>query len=589
MHPTSSSARRLIGIALGNEPADMVIENGILMDVYTGRMLPQRSVAVWDKWVAYVGKDATYTIGKNTKVIQANGRVICPGYVDSHTHLCNYYDIADFLAYAIPGGTTTYITEVESYGFVLGAEGFRAFLNQVDSRPVKFYCVIPPMVTLSKATEKYHISREEARELLKDPRVIGLGETYWQAAIMNPDDRVLGLMQETLRAGKSVQGHAAGATDKKLAAYAAAGAMSCHESISTQDILSRLELGYYAMVREGDIRRDLEIILPLKDKINLRRLILVTDGTNPSLLLKEGYLVDVVQKAVHLGLEPIQAVQMVTLNPAEHFRLDHLIGGIAPGRFADILLLPEPGVMKPEMVISNGQIVAENGEVTVPIKRVPYPERLLETVKIGTISSSDLAVPTSDARQRHDVRTIDIQPGGLVTKEGRSEARVVNGHYVSDPERDLLKMVSIERASGRGEKFIGFVRGWGQREGAVATTLGWETLGITAIGANDDDLSAAINSVIRNQGGVSLSLNGELLVDIPFRVGGYISEMSIEKLDAKLKNFEKAIKSLGSDHDSSLLILGTLTSAAIPFIRITEKGYFRFRENDLVGISILPS
>jgi adenine deaminase len=573
-----------MAVSLGDEPADMVIKDGTLMEVYTGRMLLRRSVAVWDKWIAFVGPDATHTIGKHTQVIQANGRVVCPGYVDSHTHLCNYYDIADFLPYAVPGGTTTYVTEVESFGFVLGAEGFRAFLDQVDNRPVKFYCLIPPLVTLSKAAESYQISREEARELLKDPRVIGLGETYWQAAIMNPDDRVLELMQETLRAGKSVQGHAAGASDKRLAAYAVAGAMSCHESISTQDILSRLELGYYTMVREGDIRRDLEIILPLKDEINLRRLILVTDGVNPSLLLEEGYLVDVVQKAVDLGFEPIQSVQMVTLNPAEHFGLDHLIGGIAPGRCADILLLPELGVMRPEMVISNGRVVAENGEVTVSIRRMPHPKRLLETVNIGTISSLDLALPLPEAQPGSDIRTIDIQPGGLVTREGRSEARVSNGHYVSDPGRDLLKIVFIERVSGCGEKFIGFVRGWGQREGAVATTLGWEALGITAIGANDDDLSVAINSVIRNQGGMSLSLNGELLVDIPCRVGGYISQMRIEELGAKLDDFKKTIKPLGSNLDFPLLTLCIMTSAAIPFIRITEKGYFRFRESDLVGI-----
>jgi adenine deaminase len=364
-----SPNRRLIETALGNEPADMVIRNGALMDVYTGRMVPQRSVAIAGKWIAYVGPDASHTIGERTKVIEAEGRIISPGYMDTHTHLDSYWDISDFLRYAIPCGTTTLITEVESFGYALGAEGFKVFLDQVRHRPVKFFCLIPPMVTLSPALKSLFITPDQARELLQDDMVLGLGESYWQAVVLTEDNRVLELMQETLRAGKSVQGHAAGAFDRKLCAYAAAGALSCHEAISSEDVVSRLELGYYAMIREGEIRRDLEILLPLKDRIDLRRVILVTDGIGPDLLIKHGYLVDVVQKAVNMGFDPVKVVQMVTINPAVHFGLDHVTGGIAPNRFADILILPEEGHMKPDLVISEGRIIAEGGSVTIQIGR----------------------------------------------------------------------------------------------------------------------------------------------------------------------------------------------------------------------------
>ncbi|MCJ7683447.1 MAG: amidohydrolase family protein, partial [Desulfobacteraceae bacterium] len=434
--------RKLADIALGREPADTVIRDGVLMDVYTGRILPDRSVAIKDRWIAYVGPDAGHTIGEKTEVIEADGRLICPGYIDAHTHLATYWDIADFLAYTIPCGITTHVTEAEAYAFILGAEGFRAFLDQIGNQPVKIYGLIPPMVSLSPASEPLLINRDEIKDLLKDPRVMGLGESFWQGTIMTRDNRVLELIQETLKAGKSVEGHAAGAFDTKLAAYAGAGALSCHEAISTDDVLSRLELGLYAMIREGDIRRDLEIVLPLKDRIDLRRVILVTDGTNPIDLVKRGYMIDIIQKAVDIGFKPIEAVQMVTLNPAEHFGLDHLMGGIAPGRYADILLLPKDGEMKPELVISEGRVVARNGKTVVEIPATPYPGYLLKTVRVDPVSSSDFAVP---AHGPGDIRTIDIQPGGLVTREGKATPKVVNGQLEADPERDLLKIVFIER------------------------------------------------------------------------------------------------------------------------------------------------
>jgi len=576
--------RRLLETALGNEPADMVIKDGILLDVYSGRMLPNRSVAIIDKWIAYVGPDASHTIGKQTKVIEANNRIISPGYMDAHTHLACNCDLSDILAYVIPGGTTTIVTEAEYYVFASGAEGFRIFLDQIRNRPIKIYGLIPPMVTISPASESLYITREEAKEFLKADDVIGLGESYWQTAILTSDDRVLELIQETLSAGKSVEGHAAGAFDRKLAAYASAGALSCHEAISTEDVLSRLELGYYVMIREGYIRRDLEIVLPIKDKIDMRRFILVTDGTSPQLLVERGYVTDVVQKAVDLGLDPVEAVQMVSLNPAEHFGIDHFTGGISPGRLADILLLPEPGKMMPDLVISNGRIVAEKGRTTVPLPKVPHPSQFFKTVRIDPVSVSELRLSLKGINSKEYVRTMDIQPGGLVTREGKVKVSGSGDELTADPENDLLKCVFIERASGRGEKFIGFIRGWGQKSGAVATSLGWDISGIIAIGADDHDLATAINRVIENQGGTALAVGGELVVDMPASAGGYIYDMRIEDLVAKLNHFQETVTALGSDLDFAHLTLFTLGSAAIPFIRITEKGYFRFREDDMVGI-----
>ncbi|OIP38934.1 MAG: adenine deaminase [Deltaproteobacteria bacterium CG_4_8_14_3_um_filter_51_11] len=578
--------RKIVDTALGNRAADLVVRNGILMDVYTGRMLPGRSVAMVDEWIAYVGPEAEHTIGPGTRMIDACGSVICPGFIDAHTHLINYFSIPEFLSYAIPSGVTTIVTELECYGFTLGADGVKIFLDQTDICPIKIYALVPPMISLSPAVKQLMIRPEEMAGLFEYPRVIGLGESFWQGTILTSDERVLELISETKKARKSVQGHAAGAFDRKLAGYAATGVESCHEAISPEDVLNRLEMGLYAMIREGDIRRDLEIILPLKGKIDFRRLILVTDGTNPALLMQNGYLQDVVQKAIDLGIAPMDAVRMVTLNPAEHLGLDTLTGGIAPGRHGDLLILPDPQTIKPQLVISKGRVVAREGRMKVSIPQAEYPDGLMNTVRAASISPLDLRLHESHADADGMVRTMDIQQGGLVAREGRGRPIVVSGLLAADPGKDLLKIFFMERISGRGESFIGFVRGWGQKRGAVATTLCWDAGGIIGIGENDEDLAAAINRLIDLQGGTSIFVDGGLKMDIPLRAGGYVSELKMPELADRLKSFQEIMTSLGTTLDFAHLSLSVLTTPAIPFIRITEKGYYRFREGDVVGLGV---
>jgi adenine deaminase len=584
MSHAGAHRRGLLETALGNKPADLVIRDGVLMDVYTGRLVPHQSIAVADRWIAYVGPDADYAIGERTRVIEARGRVVAPGFVDPHTHIASLYNISDFLKYAIPGGTTTYITEVESYPFALGATGFRAFLDQVRNRPVKIFCLIPPMVTASPAAAPLSITTREAKKLLEDEQVLGLGESYWQNIIPTPDNRILQLIQATIKAGKSVQGHAAGATDRKLAAYAAAGAVSCHEAVSPEDILSRLEMGFCVMLREGYVRRDLESLRPLIGRIDLGRCCLCTDGAGPEFLLSRGYFTDVVQKAVEMGIKPIEAIRMATLTPATHFGLDHLLGGVAPGRYADCIILPRPETMAPDIVISEGRVVAEKGKTVVPLPRVPFPDRLLKTMRVPLVSPEQFAVPLSACSMEGRVRTMDIQANGLVAREGSAEISAREGRVLADPGKDLLKIVFMERVSGRGELFVGFVRGWGLKRGAVASSLVWDASGIVAIGVADQDLAAAVNRVIKLQGGTVLALGGEIVLDIPCPIAGYLSDAPIEDLAAQLTAFQKAVKDLGSRLESAHLTLVTQTTAAIPFIRITEKGYYRFRENDYIGI-----
>jgi adenine deaminase len=338
------------------------------------------------------------------------------------------------------------------------------------------------------------------------------------------------------------------------------------------------------MIREGDIRRDLEILQPLKDQIDFRRLILVTDGTNPELLVERGYLVDVVQKALDLGIPLVDAVRMVTLNAAEHFGLERELGGLAPGRQADVLLLPAEDRARPDMVIARGEVVVWDGRLIQDILRKPMPDQLYRTVRLDPVTAQDLAVPAPINEGELEVRTMEVQPGGLVTREGRATARVREGRCLADPEHDLLKVAFWERATGRGDKFVGFVRGWGLSKGALASSVTWDALGVAAVGADDDDLAAAVNRVIELQGASVACHQGGVLEEISFGAAGYVSDLPVEQVARRMRSFQRKAESLGCGLPYAHLTLNITSATAIPFIRMTEEGYYRFRQGDIKGL-----
>ena len=577
----ANDKNKVLLTALGKRPADLVIINGTLIDVYTKRVIPERSVALCGEYIAYTGPDASHTIGRHTRIIDAGGRILSPGYIDSHTHIEKYWDINEFLKYALVGGTTSYITNLNSYGLAAGKRGVEAFLSQIRDVPVDIRCLVPSLVSLSPAVQGQYIDRDGLAALLGDEKIAGIGESYWQEVIGGAGSRFLASMETVEAAGKIIEGHGAGAADKKLAAYTATGVRSCHEAITSEQVLQRLEMGLYAMVREGDIRRDLDILLPIIDGIDTSRVILVTDGTNPAALIEDGYFVDVLQKAVDMGIDPVRVISMATLNPATYLGIDHQVGGIATGRLANILILPGLDRLRPDLVIARGQVVAENGVMTVSLPSCPPQPFLFDTVKIPEITVALLRTPQGE--NKSTVRCLDIDAGGLVTTEGFCDAPVCSGDFVQNPDQDLLKLVFMERVSGNGEYFTGFVRGWGANKGAVATTLCWDASGVVAVGAVDEDLALAMNTVANMRGGIVVVVEGTIIFSMPFPVAGYVSTNPMTELAQGFRHFQALMTSLGCPLDFALRTIGTLTSAAIPFFKVNEKGYYRFREKQTIG------
>jgi adenine deaminase len=576
----------LMKVALGEAEADLAIINGSEANVYTGEVIERASVLIKGDRIAYVGSDVGKAIGPSTRVIDAEGKTLVPGFIDGHTHIDTIYSISELLRFAIQGGTTTIITESANIGCALGYEGVKEFLSSTQNQPIKLFVTAPPMVTISPVTEEHALTVGELRQLLRRKEVIGLGEPYW-GEVVGGEGRVLELIAETIKWGKKVDGHSAGARDKKLQAYVSSGVSSCHEPINAEEVLERLRLGLFILVREGEIRRELEAISQLKDEnIDLTRLAISTDGVGPGQLVSDGYMEFVVQKAINLGFKPLQAIQMATINVAQHFALDDFIGGIAPGKYADIVVIPDLKTIRAEYVISNGQVVAQNGQPLVLPREHRYPQSIRNSIHLARdFTADDFAIPVESSRKEVKVRLID-QVTNLVTREELAAMPVSDGQLKSDAAKGILKVAAIERSFGSGKSFVGLIKGIGLKRGAIATSAVWDCGDIIVVGADESDMAQAVNRIKELEGGTVVCAGGRIMAEIAFPVAGGISTEPMETLADKLGRVQQAAADLGTSFPDIRLTLAVLPTAAIPFLRICEHGLVDLRKNEFVDLIV---
>lgn len=574
----------LMRVALGEAAADLAITNGSVVNVYSGEV-EKASVLTKGDRIAYVGSDTGKAIGPLTRVIDAGGKTLIPGLIDGHTHIEGPYSISGILKYAIAGGTTTIITEVSDLGSILGYEGIIQFLASIKKQPVKVFITVPPVVTISPVTEEQAPTTTQLRRLLRRKDVLGLGEVYW-GDVVNGNQRVLDLITETLRQGRKVEGHSAGASGSKLQAYVSSGVSSCHEPITAEEVRERVRLGLFILIREGVVRRELEAISQLKDDdAVLNRLAISTDGVAAEQLISDGYMEFVVQKAINLGFKPIRAIQMATVNVARHFAIDDDIGGIAPGKYADIAIIPDLKTIKAEYVISNGRLVSQNGRVLVPPRRHHYPGWLLDTIHLARdFTADDFAIPL-EGRRQVKVRIIN-QVTDLVTRQDSIDMPATGGQLKADTSKDILKIAAIERAYGTGQSFTGLIRGLGLKKGAMATTDVWDCGDIIVVGADETDMAQAVNRVKEMGGGVAICAGGSILAEIAFPVAGTISTEPIETIADKFQHIQQTATGLGARSANFNLTLATLPSPAIPFLRICSSGLFNLKSNRFVELIV---
>ena len=578
--------KTLIDTALGRAKADLVIANADLVNVYSGELLKGYSVAVKGDRIAYVGEDARHTVGPDTVVIEVAGKVLIPGLIDTHTHLLAHYTVDEFLRYAMKGGTTTIVSETIELVSPLGYNGVWEFLKATENQPVKVFATITPIPNISPAAGLGTLSPHKLQRLLKHERVLGLGEAAWRYVIQG-DESLLRMFAQTVNMGKTLEGHSAGARGNNLAAYVASGVSSCHESITAEEALERLRLGLHTMVREGASRRDLEAVSKIKDEpVDFRRLVLVTDSVEANHLMEHGYMEFLVQKAIDLGFDPIVAIQMATLNAAEHFSLDNLIGGIAPGKYADMVLIPDLRSIKAEMVISNGRIIAEKGQVLVPPRKHIYSRSARRSVRLPRkLEPADFHVLVEGGDTPVTIRLINLVAVTL-TREEQITIAPREGLLEADTENDILKVAVIERSSNTGKMFTGFVKGFGLKKGAVAVSAIWNISGITVVGTNDEDMAGVVNRVFDLQGGAVVYADGKILAEVPLPIGGKISDLPIEELCRRFEEIQQKAVELGSSLADIHLSLTALTTNAIPFLRICESGLMDIKSGELVDLFV---
>ena len=565
--------RTLSEVASGNIAPDTVIVNGTVFNAFTREFIEKQSIWIKNRMIAYVGSHHDPQRDSKTVMIDATEMVLLPGLIEGHTHL-NKTGIEEYVKHVIPTGVTTIIMETIDFGLIAGKEGIEYFVKALEGQPIRFYYTVPPLCGLIPSEEINAPTNEELLPLLKNPNCLGVGEIYWGNIFLegNQGERVRELTSLALSLGKQVEGHTAGATGRKLQAYACFGTSSDHEPITEDEVMERLRLGYWVMIREGSVRKELPGIKGVFDKeIDFRRLALATDGVDPQTFIEEGYLDASLRTQLRLGVPPGLAYQMVTINVAEHFRLDHLIGSLSPGRIADIVIVPSPDTFLPQWVMVEGKIIFKEGKSMVKPKKVLFPESMFDTVKIA-----DFSLPPVPRQGK--VRVMELVTN-LVTKEAIID--------LEGPEesKDVAMLFAIDRV-GKGGAFMGLLKGFGLKRGAYGTTMSWDTVDMLVVGCDPQSMKTVIERLKEIGGGGVYAIGGEIVSEFPAPLCGFYSLKPMEILSAEVKNLEEFLKKNGVMWEKPILTIDTLGTPAIPHLRITHQGYVNLKDRKILPLEV---
>lgn len=576
---------RLQRVALGKEAADIIISGGTVLNVYTGELLQNCEILISGERIAYVGPDQGFPLGAETLRLDVQGQVVIPGLIDAHCHLDYWIGLREFVSLALPRGITTVITETSEIANGMGMAGVKAFVEKLPTYPLRFFATAPVITFLcALRAKKPAVSVVEMLEILEYPEIVGLGEVYWSRVVDGVLEEDLGMLVAKARSlGKTVEGHGAGARDGRLNAFVAYGVDSCHESISAEDVRARLRLGLATMIREGSIRRELETVVPelVKLDIDLRRAILVSDDVWPHHLVKYGHMDFIVNKAIALGLNPIKAIQMATLNAAEHFNLAADLGGIAPGKCADLIVIPTIDRIDAQLVISKGQVVARQGGLEIDLPAEHYPAEFSQSLRIPIVAPDFFRIAATGLSVR--ARVIELVTE-IVNREVHLELPVCNGKVqLTD---GILKIAVIDRFEGAGDRSLGFIKGYGLRQGAIAISASFDEGNAVVVGSNDLDMATAINRLQELGGGMVYCCDGVVKVELAFPVYGAISQLAGSVVAERLELLINTLQEMGCHTDNPLLTLLTVTFTAIPSLRLTVRGYWLSKENRIVDLFV---
>ncbi len=585
-------SKELSAVAMGNIPAETVIKNAKLINVCTKEIQEFTDVAVHSGRIALVG-DASHCIGKDTKVIDANGRYLAPGLLDGHIHIeSSMLSATEYARCVISHGTTGIFHDPHEICNVLGMKGVDIMVEDAKKSPLKAMLTTPSCVPAVEGFEDTGaiITAEDIKEDMKRAETVGLGEMMNFPGVINSLDSVHAITNETLKADKIITGHySLPETGKGLNAYIASGIRCCHESTRAEDALAKMRLGMYAMFREGSAWHDLHALskaITENPHIDTRYAVLISDDTHPHTLLSDGHLDHLLRRAVEEGIDPLTAIQMLTINCAQCFKLDNELGSIAPSKCADMILFDNLKDFNVSLVLIDGDIVAENGEVTYTTKKGEYPDFALNTIQLGEeITSDTFKIPTD--KESLEIRVIEIIPAGVPNYERHIKVKSVNGFIESDINQDVIKAFVFDRHKKSGTHGVGFIKGFKLKSGAVASTVAHDAHNLFVAGTNDDDMALAAKTLIESGGGLVACENGKILGHVPLPLAGLMNPFeSAENLSALIEGLSSAFVTLGCDIVSPFMTMALIPLACLPELRLTNRGLVDCTKFEFVPLEV---
>jgi adenine deaminase len=560
----------LISVAKGDAPADLILANARVVNTFSGEV-EKAGVAIYDGLIAGVGE---YRQAK--EVIDLGGKHLAPGLINGHTHLeSSMLDVGQYARAVVPRGTSAVVTDLHEIANVCGLKGIKYVLDAARRLPLDLFLMAPSCVPATRLeTSGATITPADIKKLLRYRNCIGLGEVMNYPGVLAGSAAVLKKIASAW--GRVVDGHAPGVRGKALNAYIAAGIHSDHESVSLAEAVEKLRRGMFVMIREGSTEKNLEALLPLVTDKTYQRCFFVVDDRSCADILHDGDIDAVVRKAIKLGLDPVRAIQMATINTASYFRLDGL-GAVAPGYFASLIVLDSLPDFHVDMVFYRGRLVAQGGK---PLFKLPAPRgvRLTHTVNVRPFSINALKLRT----KKEILPVIEVVPGQIITRKKLLKVNVVDKFVLPDTARDILKAVVVERHKATGHIGRGLVTGFGLKKGALASSTAHDSHNIVAIGVNDNDIFTAIKEVERLQGGLAAVADGKVLASLATPVAGLLSPQPLEAVVAGLEKVEQAARDLGCALLSPFAALSFLALPVIPELRLTDLGLVDVNEFKLI-------
>ncbi len=585
--------RNLVETAMGRMPADLVIRKGKWVCVQSGEIIPDTDIAIKDGRVAYVGPDAKHTIGKGTKVIDAKGRYLVPGLLDGHMHVeSGMVTVTEFVRAVGPRGTTGMFIDPHEIANVFGLRGVKLMADEAVKQPIHVWVQMPSCVPSAPGLETpgASIGPVEVAEAMTWPNIIGLGEMMNYPGVALGDKKMLDEIVAAQEAGKVIAGHYP-SPDLGLPfhGYVAAGIEDDHEGTRVEDAVARVRQGMKAMLRYGSAWHDVaaQVKAITEKELDSRRFLLCTDDSHAQTITHEGHMDRVLRHAIKQGLEPITAIQMCTINTAEHFGLTRELGMIAPGRWADVVLVEDLKDFHADLVIARGQVIAEKGKWVVELPPAKYPKWVKQSVKLKRpLRAEDFILKTgADDGSRVTAHIIGVIENQAPTRHLTERVTVNDGEVHTDVKRDLAKIALVERHRATGSVTVGLVSGFGFKgKCAIGSTVAHDSHQMIVVGTDEECMAIAANELAKAGGGQVVVKDGKVIGQVELQIAGLMSTERAEVVAKKAATVLDGFKACGCKLNNPNMQLSLLGLVVIPELRISDKGLVDVTQFDFVSV-----